>query len=675
MNEPLHDNPAPSEPTDLQARLDVIGGALWRKAQQQIGARQEIEQRWIEDLRQYSGRYTEDVETKLAKDKAGTSRIFVNLTRPKCRALDARLSEMLFPSDDRNWAIQPTPSPELASAQALDPALAAPVQELQKQAKVAADAMQRTMDDQLTETDYATRAKQAIHDAVVYGIGVLKGPVMTAKTHKTWQDQGGVQQLQVSKSTRPSVEVVSPWDFFPDMSAANLEQAEFIFERRYISKKALRRLAQRPGYRAEAIRATLQDDPRRSSRRDGHRQQLRDITGVGSAMDETTYEWWEYHGPIERDEAEALGIDIPDDPLLGLEVIIELVGERVIRAELHPLDTQDTLYSVFILEPDESTLFGYGIPYILRAPQTAINAAWRMMLDNAALSVGPQIIINQNVIKPADGVYALSPRKVWLLDDHSRNVNEAFAAVHVNSYQAELMGIFETARQLIELESNIPDLMQGELGDNPQQTASGISMAMNAANTVLRTLVKRWDDEVTKPLLRRFYDFNMQYSGDPAIKGDFEVDARGSSALMVKETQSQALMQLLQLAQSPTLAPLTHFPALFRKAVETLRLSPDELVKTEDELAAEQQNQQAAGPDPALQLEAQGQQMQAQAAQEQLAVEAQMKREELALHERMKAAELQDKAQDRELDWAKEQLKTQQLQVEARLKTTMGSGL
>jgi hypothetical protein len=675
MNDILHDDARLETPIDLQAKLDVIGSALWRKAQQQIGSRQEIEQRWIEDLRQYNGRYTEETETRLAKDKAGTSRIFVNLTRPKCRALEARLSEMLFPSDDKNWAIQPTPSPELAATQSLDPALAAPVQALQQQAKAAADAMQRTIDDQLTETDYATRAKKTIHDAVVYGIGIIKGPVMTAKTDKVWQDQDGVQMLQVSKSTRPSVESVSPWDFFPDMSAATLEQAEFIFERRYISKKALRRLAQRPGYRADSIRAALQDGPRRAGQRDGRRQELRDITGIGQLFDETQYEWWEYHGPIEREDAEILGIDIPDDPLIGLEVMIELVGERVIRAELHPLDTQDLLYSVFILEPDESTVFGYGIPYILRSPQTAINAAWRMMLDNAALSVGPQIIINQGVIKPADGVYALSARKVWLLDGYERSVNEAFAAVNVNSTQPELMAIFETARQLIEMESNIPDLMQGELGDNPQQTASGISMAMNAANTVLRTLVKRWDDEVTKPLLRRFYDFNMQYSGDPAIKGDFEVDARGSSALMVKETQSQALMQLLQLAQSPVLAPLTKFPALYRKAIETLRLSPDELVKTDDELAAEQHNQQAAGPDPAMQMEAQGQQMQAQAQVQQTETDAQLKREEMAMQERMKAAELQSDAQDREVEWAKEQLKAQQVQTEERLKAVMGSGI
>lgn len=660
-----------SADSSLQAKLDTIGGALWRKAQQQVSARYDIERRWIDDLRQYSGRYSESTETRLTKDKSGASRIFVNITRPKCRALEARISEILFPTDDKNWEITPTPNPDLVTALPTADADA-----LQQQAKAAAKAMERVMDDQLTEADYSTHAKQAIHDAVLYGTGILKGPVLKSKTRKAWASQlGGGQVLEIKRSVSPVVEAISPWNFFPDMSAATLDEAEFIFERRYISKKSLRQLAQRPGYRADAIRDTLKEEPRRTARFDAHRQELRDITqaGTGTTFDETAYEWWEYHGPIDKADAEVLGIDIPDDPLLGLEVIIEFVGERVIRAELHPLDTQDTIYSAFVLEKDEASIFGYGIPHILQASQTVVNTAWRMMLDNSALAVGPQIVVNHSLVKPADGSYSLSARKVWLMDDLSRSVNEAFAAFNADSHQPELMGILETARQLVEIESNIPDLMQGELGNSPQQTASGLSMAMNAANTVLRTLIKRWDDYITKPLLRRFYDFNMQYADDESVKGDFEVNARGSSALMVKETQSQALMQLLQLAQSPALAPLTKFPALLRKAVETLRLSPDELVKTDEEIATEVQQQQnmPSAPDPQAQAKA----AQVQAMQEQTAVDAQLQREEMATRERMKAAELAEKAKDRDADLMKEQLKHQQVQAEERLKAVMGSGI
>lgn len=85
---------------------------------------------------------------------------------------------------------------------------------MQQQAKAAADAMQRAIDDQLTETDYGERAKQAIHDAVVFRTGILKGPVISNKTQKQWAESApGVQALQMNARTVPLVEVVSPWDF------------------------------------------------------------------------------------------------------------------------------------------------------------------------------------------------------------------------------------------------------------------------------------------------------------------------------------------------------------------------------------------------------------------------------------------------------------------------------
>lgn len=41
-----------------------IGAALRSKAQTQMALRYEIQVRWLEDMRQYHGRYSEDVETR-----------------------------------------------------------------------------------------------------------------------------------------------------------------------------------------------------------------------------------------------------------------------------------------------------------------------------------------------------------------------------------------------------------------------------------------------------------------------------------------------------------------------------------------------------------------------------------------------------------------------------------
>ena len=37
-----------------------------------------------------------------------------------------------------------------------------------------------------------------------------------------------------------------------------------------------------------------------------------------------------------------------------------------------------------------------------------------MMMDNSGLSVGPQIVIDKDQVKPQDGNYSIKAQKVWL---------------------------------------------------------------------------------------------------------------------------------------------------------------------------------------------------------------------------------------------------------------------
>ena len=78
---------------------------LHGKVAEQARRRQVIEQRWYEDTRQYYGFYDEETEKRL-EDEKGSSKLFVNLTRPKTRVMRARLNDILFPNDEPNprWA-------------------------------------------------------------------------------------------------------------------------------------------------------------------------------------------------------------------------------------------------------------------------------------------------------------------------------------------------------------------------------------------------------------------------------------------------------------------------------------------------------------------------------------------------------------------------------------------
>ena len=96
---------------EIAERLHTFASRLNRLASEQVAKRNQIEQRWLEDIRQYHGEYDVQEQALLSKQKG--SEVFVNITRNKTNAAEARLQDMLFPTDDRNFGLYATPVPEL----------------------------------------------------------------------------------------------------------------------------------------------------------------------------------------------------------------------------------------------------------------------------------------------------------------------------------------------------------------------------------------------------------------------------------------------------------------------------------------------------------------------------------------------------------------------------------
>src|SRR5690606_24884356 len=139
--------------------------------------------------------------------------------------------------------------------------------------------------------------------------------------------------------------------------------------------------------------------------------------------------------------------------------------------------------------------------------QSALSAAWRTMLDNAGLSSGPQIVIDENVIEPYNGVFGLEPRKLWKKKSGVHPQAKPFETFSINMHQPELANIIELAKRNIDEETSIPIIAMGEQGSHVTQTAHGMNILINAVNVVFRRIVKNWDDDMTVPNIRRIYDW------------------------------------------------------------------------------------------------------------------------------------------------------------------------
>uniref|UniRef100_UPI0017FBD4A9 hypothetical protein n=1 Tax=Methylibium sp. TaxID=2067992 RepID=UPI0017FBD4A9 len=210
----------------------------------------------------------------------------------------------------------------------------------------------------------------------------------------------------------------------------------------------------------------------------------------------------------------------------------------------------------------------------MRSSQMMANSAVRMIYDNSGLAVGGQLVYAPEAITPADGSPRMTPRKVWYLTDSSKDVNTVMKLFETKLHLEWLLPLFQLAIRLADEESSLPLIAQGDQAAHITKTKGGMSMLMDAAGVMLRRSVKAVDDGITVPFITGCYNWNMEFNPDEELKGDFNIQARGSSALMEREQQLQSFMQFMQFLQSnPLFAQATKWDQVLEEGVRLLRVN------------------------------------------------------------------------------------------------------
>lgn len=535
---------------------------------------------WLESLRQYKGLY--DPEVKL---DPLNSKVYPKITRSKINIVLSRLHEMLFPETDRNWEIVPTPEPQMAKetvreiARSLiktDPTTgevvkAPSVQELlaaiQKYSKERCERMSSVIDDQLTEMDYSGETKKVLRSGLMYGTGIMKGPLVAYRMKRRWSptDDGKDYVENTENEEVPKLEAVRIWDWYPDMSVTEMDQISGSFERHIMNKHDVRGLRKRKGFYADMIEDYLRQHPdgdytplnwevdlqvieiEAGSGKQGSTQTSSGETDTQSTNRQLgkRYEVLEFWGYVDGTDLEACGIDCPD-VTLEYAANIWLLGDHPVAAFLFPgaLDQ----YKVFYYEKDETSLFGEGLARVMRHSQIAIAAASRMVLDNAACVAGPQVEVNWSLMTPDTDINSFYSRKIWYRE--GKGVDAQYPALRVyniDSHVDELLKIVDAFKQFADEETTLPTWLAGQLVSN--ETAQAASGRQATITISIKDVVKNFD-AFTEGILRDMYAWNMDFNPRDDIKGDFKCKARGVSSLVMKEVRTQALAQL-----STTLTP------------------------------------------------------------------------------------------------------------------------
>jgi hypothetical protein len=361
-----------------------------------------------------------------------------------------------------------------------------------------------------------------------------------------------------------------------------MDEAQYVIERHKMSRSQLRALKRRPYFRGQVIDEVIAQGENYIKKY--WEDDLADYTPENYI---DRFEVLEYWGMCDIEMLEEQGVEIPKElkTFDELQANIWVCNNKLIRMVLNPFKPSTIPYVAAPYELNPYSFFGVGIAENMDDTQTLMNGFMRMAVDNAVLSGNLLIEVDETNLVPGQDL-SVYPGKVFRRQGGAPG--QAIFGTKFPNVSGENLQLFDKARQLADESTGLPSFSHGQTGvTGVGRTASGISMLMNAASGSIKTVIKNVDDYLLKPLGEGLFRFNMQFNFNPEIRGDLEVKARGTESLMANEVRSQRLMQFLQVASNPALAPFAKFQYVIREIAKSMDLDPDKVTNNMDEAAVQ----------------------------------------------------------------------------------------
>ena len=592
--------------------------------------RRSDEQRWLRSYQNYRG-LPEESETYRESER---SKVTVKITKVKVLAAYGQISEILFGRGEFPLTIEPTPDPEgieesvhlnlvekqmggggpsldpygyegdgreLApgAVEASEPKLGGLSKELEgaslkkgyskfgepdlKPAQIAARRLNKIVHDQLVDTSAVKEIRRSLFEQAMLGTGILKGPFnFYKKIHKWDIDEEGQRVYTPFEKMVPRIGHVSCWNFYPDPSAVDAEDCEYVIERHRLNREQLRALKDLPLFDIAAINRILSMPATYEERYFEHTI----YADNDPTYNENRYEILEYWGTLDARAARNYGLDVPYDidNISSVQINAWICRNEVLRVVLNPFTPARIPYQIFPYEKNPYQVFGIGVAENMEDAQLLMNGHMRMAIDNLALAGNLVFDVDEASLVPGQN-FDIYPGKIFRRQ--SGVTGTAINGLKFPNTAGENMQMYDKARQLADEETGIPSIMHGQTGvTGTGRTASGLSMILGSAGLNIKTVIKNIDDYLLRPLGEAFFQWNMQFNEKAEIfQGDLEIKPRGTVSVMMKEVRSQRLTMLLQTVSNPMLAPFMKIQNLIRELAISQDMDPEELVNDPDEAA------------------------------------------------------------------------------------------
>jgi len=593
-------------------------------------------ERLIEALRTFNGTYSADKLNEIRK--FGGSEAYARITAAKCRGASSLLRDVYLQAD-RPWGLDPNPDPPIpenimasieqlirteaatvqAAGQPVDPAalrdrlntlLTAARQAAKKKAAAQAKIAEDKIDEYLVEGGFYKALAEFIADLPIFPFACLKGPVVRIVPSLSWENGTAVS----TPKPRLFWERVSPFDVWWTPGASDIENASII-EKSRLSRADLNDLLDIPGYNVEEIRAVLDEygrgglndnwDSADSERavQESRENPVLNNSGFISCL--------EFNGNVQGRLLLEQGVSaklIPDG-LRDYMVQAWLIGTHVIKVQLSPSPRKRHNYFITSFEKMPGTPVGNGLTDIIADLQEAGNSTLRSLLNNMAMSSGPQVVVNDTKLSSGEDGDQMYPWKRWHIEDDP--INGGSSQVPISFFQPvsnaqELLMVYDKINGMADDMSAIPRYLQGNSAGGAGRTSSGLAMLMANASKILQTVAANMDRDVFDPLLTGLYDIIMMTDTSGLLTGEETVRVMGVTVAIQRETQRSRQLEFLQITANPIdvaiMGPEGRAQVL-RTVSEGIGMPGADIVPSDDVLKERQRAQQMQPPQPGQQPE------------------------------------------------------------------------
>lgn len=442
-------------------------------------------------------------------------------------------------------------------------------------AEMAAVKMNRMIHDQLMESSALRHLEDCAFENAVFGTGILKGPFTHRIEVPDWQfdeDQGRMIYKPKFRLA-PKISWVSKWNFYPDPTAKTIDDCEFVIERHILNAPQIRKLADQPGFDAEAVFELLESTP--LYEREDWEEALHDDN---TNTETYRYEVLEFWGYIDEELATALGLEVSDVNQHHVMVNAWVSRNQVLKLSLNPLQPKRFPYHAVPFEKHAYQIWGVGVAENMEDSQKLMNTHMRLGIDNLRLSGSAIFEVDESIIA-ANQDMAIYPGKIFYRQEGA--IGQGISDIKFNNNAGAHIQMYDKARQLADEKTGIPSYSHGQTGvSGTTRTASGMSMLMGAATLSTKTVVKNWDAMLER-LGEMLFAWNMQFNNElpeemrHITMGDLKVKASGTTAFMQREVRSQRILQLMQvMAQNP----LFNMQNALKELAKALDLDPEDFL-------------------------------------------------------------------------------------------------